>query len=175
MSLITEETEVIDQMIWDLIAREGGYVDDPDDDGGPTKFGITEKTLGIARNIAATRHDVRQLTQRGAFEIYKKMYFEDVGLERIEDVGVQTVVFDAVVLHGRVRAIRLLQKVVGETMDGALGPMTASAINGCAFSQTVVNRFSVERLKLVAGFVVAKPKKLKFLKGWVRRITGFID
>lgn len=169
------EVSVIDALILDLMIREGGFVDDPDDDGGPTKYGITLDTLGEARNIAADRDDVFNLSRQEAHVIYKERYFFGIGLDLIDDEEVHAVVFDAAVLHGRRRAVLMLQKCVAAKMDGKLGPLTAAAINSITDPRWTVNLFSVERLKLVAGFVVARPAKLKYLKGWTRRITKYIE
>jgi lysozyme family protein len=62
-------------MIHDVIRREGGFVDHPADRGGPTKFGITQKTLSRALGRQATTEDVRRLTREIAAEIYRRTYY----------------------------------------------------------------------------------------------------
>lgn len=53
--------EKVDKMIDDIIRREGEYVDHPNDRGGPTKYGITQKTLSQYLGYAAVKSDVQNL------------------------------------------------------------------------------------------------------------------
>lgn len=174
MALVTDESRRIDALIWDVIAREGGLVEDPADRGGVTKYGVTLGTLREVRPGAGD-DDVRRLTKVFAFEIYKQLFFEDLGLELLDAPPVQAVVFDAAVLHGRARAVRMLQRLVGTTADGILGPVTAAAVNGTGFPQLLVNAYSKARLHLVVSFAASHPEQLRFLRGWTRRIMSFIE
>ena len=53
-----------DRVIRLVFGHEGGYSNHPEDPGGPTKFGITAKTLGSYRRLGrdATPEEVRGLT-----------------------------------------------------------------------------------------------------------------
>ena len=69
------------QIAKEIVGREGGYVNDPDDPGGATKFGVT---IGTMRRLGmdldgdgqVTTHDVKALTQAQAVEIFVRDYFE---------------------------------------------------------------------------------------------------
>jgi hypothetical protein len=64
-----------DEMIDDILAREGGFVNHPADRGGPTNFGVTQATLASWRGREATIDDVRSLTIDEARDIYRTKYY----------------------------------------------------------------------------------------------------
>lgn len=90
--------ETILRTVDNTIQREGGYVNNPHDRGGPTKFGITERT--------ARRHgykgDMRDLTRPQAVDIYLKEYMIAPGFDRIADINpaIAEELFDAGVMSG---------------------------------------------------------------------------
>ena len=61
---------MIDELIEDVIEREGGYVNHPADRGGATRWGITE---AVARR-QGYMDDMRSLPQSDAAAIYKRLY-----------------------------------------------------------------------------------------------------
>ena len=65
----------IEEMTAEIVRREGGFVNDPDDPGGATKYGVTIHTLRALRG-RATVDDVKALTEAEAVEIFKGQYFE---------------------------------------------------------------------------------------------------
>ena len=72
------------QIAKELVAREGGYVDDPDDPGRATNFGVTIHTmrrlgLDLDRDGDIDRADVRRLTRAQAIDIFVRHYFERPG------------------------------------------------------------------------------------------------
>ena len=162
-----------DEIIKNIIRKEGGFVDHPDDRGGPTNFGITQATLSNFRNIVADRVDVQSLTESEAHQIYMQEYVVGPDFLSLPE-RVQPVVVDAAVLHGPGNAIRMLQEASGAIIDGSLGPNTRKTVKASE-SRSLVNAMSVARLKFVANLVVKKPKQAVFLRGWVSRLTEFIQ
>src|SRR5881392_4133119 len=85
----------VDEMLAALVKREGGYVSNPNDKGGPTRYGITQQTARAYGYIG----DMRMLPIETAQQIYRKQYwvdpkFYDVSLryprlaEKLFDTGV---------------------------------------------------------------------------------------
>ena len=105
--------ETVDEMIADIIRREGGFVDRPEDHGGPTQFGITLKV--------AQKHgypDVRLITPSIAHDIMLTEYFVQPRLNRAP-VELQPKLFDIAVNSGAPEAVKLLQRALltlGETI-----------------------------------------------------------
>lgn len=161
-----------DDIIKEILRKEGGFVNHPDDRGGPTKYGITLETLSNFRHIVADRTDVQSLTESEAHQIYMQNYVVGPGFLDLPE-KIQPIVVDAAVLHGPGRAIRMLQEAAGAVVDGSLGPNTRNAVKA-AESRSLINAMSVVRLKFIANLVGAKPSQSVFLRGWVSRLTSFI-
>ena len=116
----------------EIVAREGGYVNDPDDPGGATNFGVTIGTmrrlgLDLTGDGAVSVADVKALTRADAERIFVEHYFKRPGISRLPEV-VQASVFDMYVNAGA-NAVRILQRLLGAfghpvAVDGALGPQT---------------------------------------------------
>lgn len=156
----------------DILAREGGYVDDPVDRGGATNFGITQATLRWWRKDPLA--DVRTLTVEEAREILTAMYIEGPGLHKIPDPQVQAFMVDFAVHSGPAIAIKHLQAAVGTEQDGVLGPLTLDALQREAKAK-VLNRLVQSRCLMISRLVIKAPKQLKFLGGWLKRVLSFLD
>jgi hypothetical protein len=119
-------TDIADE----IIAREGGFVDDPDDPGGATNFGVTIHTmrrlgLDLDRDGDVDVADVRRLTKRQARDIFVDHYFRRPGIARLPE-ALQPSVFDMYVNAGA-NAVRILQRLLADfgqtvTADGVIGP-----------------------------------------------------
>lgn len=159
--------EILDE----VIRREGGFVHDPDDSGGATKFGITQQTLSNWRGYDVTIDEVLSLTYDEAIRIYEKKYVEEPGFLPLPN-GLRAAVVDFAVNSGPITAIKQLQKALGCTQDGVLGPRTLAAVQ-----MVPVDRLQAElvkvRVRYLAGIVVSQPVKLKFLCGWLNRALTF--
>ena len=112
---------------------EGGWVDDPHDPGGATKWGVTIRTL-IAKMLdlnndgVIDRRDIRDMTPEQARDIYKRDYWIASACPRLPP-PLALIVFDCAVNQGVGRASRILQKSVRAKADGIIGPMTLAAVD----------------------------------------------
>ena len=73
-----------------IVAREGGYVNDPDDPGGATNFGVTIHTmrrlgLDLDRDGDVDVNDVRRLTRNQAVDIFVRHYFDGPRINLLPD------------------------------------------------------------------------------------------
>jgi lysozyme family protein len=91
-----------------VLRNEGGYVDDPLDRGSATNLGITIRTLSAWYGRAATVDEVRSLTPSMVAPIYKSMYWAKIRGDAFRSQALATAVFDASVLCGPPRALRML-------------------------------------------------------------------
>ena len=173
--------KTIEQMIDDVLVREGGYVNHPADRGGATNFGITLATLSKYLGQAATLADIQSLSLEVAREIYQRNFYFSPGLHTLPDT-IQPFVFDSAVNHGPRTAIRFLQSVCNQagyqpalSEDGAIGPNTRRGIAwaieamGDVFLQAIVE----ERKNFYLIIVAARPSQEVFLNGWMNRIKEF--
>ena len=119
----------------EIVAREGGYVNDPDDPGGATNFGVTIHTmrrlgLDLDRDGDVDTSDVRALTRAQAVEIFINHYFHKPRVGLLPEV-LHASVFDMYVNAGA-NAVRILQRMLLQmgqqvSVDGVIGPNTALA------------------------------------------------
>lgn len=145
-----------------VIGHEGEYSDHPDDPGGATMFGITERVAREHGYIGP----MRSLTREEARAIYRTGYWERAQADQYAPaIGYQ--LFDAAVNHGIGNAIRFLQRAVGVADDGQVGPVTVAAVRAWPVP-TVIARFNAERLEFYAKLTTWP----SFGRGWARRIAG---
>lgn len=140
-----------------VVGHEGGYVDDPRDPGGRTKFGISQRSYP---NL-----DIGALTLDDAKRIYKRDFWERAHCH-IMDPGLALIVFDAAVNNGVGQAARWLQAALGVTVDGVIGPATRAAL-AQANAEEVLTELHASRIYMMAGLSTWKT----FGRGWSRRLA----
>lgn len=122
----------IRQIAHAIVTREGGFVDDPDDPGGATNYGVTIGTLrALGRDKdgdgRVTVQDLRRLTREDAVEIFLDHYYYKPRIDALPSV-LRASVFDMSVNAGR-HGVRILQSLLCDMglacdVDGAIGPQT---------------------------------------------------
>ncbi len=152
---------------------EKGFVNDPLDSGGATKFGVTIKTLELFREKPQIVHDVQALTESDALNIYFQLYWYPSRLGDILQAPIAIAIFDMAILFSVNRAIRMAQKALVEMghvikIDGIPGPITISFLNICSVDK-FLDCFFVEILEQIDRVIDKKPSNIKFKKGWTNR------
>lgn len=171
----------IDEMIQDVLAKEGGYVDHPADRGGPTKFGITLATLSRYLHRVVSPQEVKDLDITTAKEIYELNYYRMPRIDRLP-APIQPFVFDCAVNHGPKRAIKFVQDVCNDagfgplTVDGLVGPKTREEAALCysRLEDWMLVALVEERQMFYANIVDRDPSQKVFLKGWLNRARSFL-
>jgi lysozyme family protein len=155
----------VDSIIRGTLEHEGGIVDDPDDPGGYTAFGISERYFPEARDIKTVDDAIRVYYHR-IWLVHK--------LDRLP-AWLQPIVFDMVVNPGPMPAIVILQRAIGAKPDGKIGPLTATRAYAVTLRKAAILRELVtERLVYYVARIAGNPRKLKFARGWIRRALSFL-
>ena len=141
-----------------------GYVNDPDDAGGETKYGVAKKPNPDL--------DVTSLDWEGAKRVYYRRYWLAAHCDELTQLSARLAVlhFDGAVNHGVGRAAVFLQRAAGTAEDGDIGPATLQAL---ADKEEIYlcNRICDIRSDFYRAIVATKPAQSKFLNGWLRRIN----
>ena len=146
-----------DDAFQQLIGNEGGYVNNPKDPGGETKYGISKRGY--------PNEDIVDMTLARAKVIYLLDYWTPAGCEMVID-DLRFDLFDMAVNQGVKTAIRALQMVIGVTQDGIIGPDTLAAIYAC--HGNLIARFNGARLL----HYTVLPGWEQFGRGWANRIAN---
>lgn len=170
----------IDAILEDVLRREGGFVDHPDDRGGATNFGITRATLGRWRGRRVSSADVAALGIVEARAILAAEYVRRPGIDRFSP-ALQPFLVDAAVHHGPGRAIRFLQGVLGAigeegvAQDGLVGPQTLAATAEAQrrLGEWLFAALADERRRFLFLITRRKPALEVFLRGWLGRVNAF--
>jgi len=160
-------------IIGEIIAREGGFVDRPDDRGGPTKFGVTTQTLSQWRRRQCTKCDVENLTEPEARQILTELFFIHPEFNTISDADIRRLVVDWGVNSGIAPPIKALQTAVSVLVDGVLGPLTICAVNNANPSLLFRNVFAA-RLKFIGHLISRDPSQAAFAEGWLTRMGALL-
>lgn len=181
----------VTEIATEIVAREGGYVNDPDDPGGATNFGVTIHTmrrlgLDLDGDRQITPRDVRRLTRAQAIDIFIKHYFQRPLISDLP-VPLQPTVFDMYVNAGA-NAVKILQRLLREmgyevTVDGALGPQSIAAVRAAMAKSErhFVNAYGIARRNYYLRLADRRPASRKYARtraggkgGWIRRAEEFI-
>ena len=148
-----------------LLGHEGDFSDHPADPGGKTRFGVTE---AVAREVGY-KGDMRELPLDLAKRIYLERYWKPI---RADDLppGIRYAVFDGAVNSGPRQATLWLQRALGVTADGVIGPKTLTA----AYAQDM-NALRLRVLAQRLRFMTNLANWPAFSRGWARRIADLME
>ncbi len=184
--------QTVRQIAEEIVAREGGYVNDPDDPGGATKYGVTIHTmrrlgLDLDRDGDVDARDVRLLPRERAVEIFVDHYLIKPRIDRLP-VPLQPSVFDMYVNAGG-NAVKILQRLLPEfgekvVVDGAIGPQTLAAARR-AFEKAghyLVDAYGIARRNYYFRLADRRASSRKYARtrkggkgGWIKRAEEFIS
>ncbi|GFE51657.1 hypothetical protein So717_34100 [Roseobacter cerasinus] len=184
--------QTVREIATEIVGREGGFVNDPDDPGGATKYGVTIHTmraLGIDldRDGAVTISDVRALTKEHAIEIFEKHYFEKPLIALLPQV-LHATVFDMYVNAGS-NAVKILQRLLREmghkiTVDGILGPQSIAAAQAAYLEAPdfLADAYGIARRNYYFRIADRRRASRKYARtraggkgGWIKRAEEFIS
>lgn len=172
----------INALLEDLLEKEGGYVDHPDDRGGATNFGIT---ISVAR-AAGWQGSMRDLPRAMALAIYRRRYWAQPGFEAVAAImpGVAAELFDTGVNMGPSVAAMFLQRSLNAlnrqgrdwpdlVVDGAIGTASLAALRGLRQVRGLAGEaVLLKALNALQGaryieIAEARPRNESFVFGWL--------
>ncbi|MGR3638699.1 holin-associated N-acetylmuramidase [Alterinioella nitratireducens] len=180
------------QIASEIVAREGGFVNDPNDPGGATNFGVTIHTMrGLGLDLDGDGDvdvaDVRLMTADRATEIFIEHYYTRPGIDRLPE-ALQSSVFDMQVNAGA-GAVRILQRLLRDmgfdiAVDGTIGPQTIAAAQA-AYAQApdhLVDAYGIARRNFYYRLADRRPASRRYATrrdggkgGWILRAEEFIS
>jgi lysozyme family protein len=181
--------KTVEELAREIVVREGGFVNDPDDPGGATKFGVTIHTmrrlgLDLDRDGDVDVRDVRALTVDHAVDIFLRHYYKRPRIDLLPK-DLQPSVFDMYVNAGS-NAVKILQRLLGQfghpvAVDGAIGPKTAEAVR-LAWNRFFVDAYGIARRNYYFALADRRPASRKYARsrrggkgGWIKRAEEFIS
>jgi lysozyme family protein len=181
----------VKQIAQEIVAREGGFVNDPADPGGATKHGVTLGTLqrlklDLTGDGITSVADVQAMTPARAVEIFIQHYYHRPGLEHLPP-RIQASVFDMYVNAGA-NAVKILQRLLRQmgqivTVDGIIGPQTIAAAGAAdaAAPDHLADAYGIARRNYYLRLADLRPASRKFARtrngtkgGWILRAEEFI-
>lgn len=180
------------QIAKEIVDREGGFVDDPDDPGGATNHGVTIATLRRLRldltgDGTVGVADLRALSRAQAVEIFITHYYTRPRIGEMPGV-LQPSLFDMYVNAGA-NAVKILQRLLRDmgfaiAVDGAIGPQTIAAAQAAARPDPVALRdaYGVARRNYYFRLADQRPASRKYARtlaggkgGWIKRAEAFLS
>jgi lysozyme family protein len=184
--------QTVQDIAEEIVGREGGFVNDPDDPGGATNFGVTIHTmrrlgLDLTGDGNVDVADVRRLSRGQAVDIFIRYYHDLPRIASLPEV-LRASVFDMYVNAGG-NAVRILQRLLREmgfevTVDGVIGPQTASAGAEAAEADPILLRdaYGVARRNYYFQLADRRPASRKYARttrggkgGWIKRAEEFLS
>lgn len=145
-----------DTAIERVLGHEAGYVNDPADPGGETKWGISKRSYPHV--------DIANLTREEAKEIYRRDFWDPLADAH---PAVRYQLLDFAVNSGIQTAIRKLQQAVRVADDGHWGPISRAALRSMPLND-VLMRMNALRLE----FMTNLRNWPNHGRGWARRIAA---
>ncbi|EPR09625.1 hypothetical protein M527_06400 [Sphingobium indicum IP26] len=177
----------IDKLIDDVIRREGGFSDHPNDRGGPTNWGITQQ---VARAYGYLG-DMRALPRSAAVNIYRTRYWTGPKFDQVAAIcpAIGDELFDTGINMGPATAGKFLQRALNALnrgakdypdigTDGQIGPMTLAALKSFMVKRGAeggeVLRKALDGLQCARYVEIAEnnPTQESFVYGWIANRVG---
>lgn len=168
------------KLAYERTARfEGGYVNDPEDPGGETNYGIT---VNEAR-AAGYQGPMKDIPLDLVKVIYRHNYWDAMGLDALEDQAVANEMYDTAVNCGVGVAARIAQRSMNllnkmgalyrdVVVDGEFGPQSAAAMNACchispAMVKVLIALLNSLQVARYAEIAERNPRLERFVMGWI--------
>ncbi|MGP9804281.1 holin-associated N-acetylmuramidase [Paracoccus sp. NSM] len=181
----------VEEIAREIVRREGGFVNDPDDPGGATNFGVTIGTMrslgmDLNRDGRIDVQDVRALTRAQAEQVFVEHYFRRPRLAELP-AALQPSLFDMYVNAGN-NAVKILQRLItrmgfAASDDGIVGPRTIAAARAAAEAAPdhLADAYGIARRNYYYALADQRPASRKFARtkaggkgGWITRAEEFI-
>lgn len=143
-----------------IIQHEGGYVNNPADPGGETRWGISKAQYPSI--------DIQHLTLDEAAAIYARDYWRPLLLDQVNSMRLRWKIFDIAVQRGPVKAAMVVQGILGVPQDGKIGSQTIVALNK-AIPTDLLYQLSYAQIDHYVSRVIKDSTQLVFLQGWINR------
>lgn len=162
-----------DRCLSEVLQHEGGWADNPKDPGGATMKGVTLATFRAWKGSAATKAQLRAISDADLRAIYRRNYWDAVSGDDLP-AGLDLLAFDAAVNSGPSRGAKWLQTALGVSADGKIGPATIAAAQK-AHPEAVIDRAIAARVSFLR---TARHKDTgallwpTFGKGWTARVES---
>ena len=158
-----------------ILSFEGGYVNHPNDKGGPTNMGVTLKTWqtqGYDKNHDGRidAKDVKLITKADAVSILRRCYWNRWKADGIKDQSTANIQEERVWIDGT-PGITLIKEMLGVTADGIVGNKTLKALNSQPPKQ-FFERIKARRKQYILGIIAKHPSQKVLEKGWLRRLDA---
>jgi lysozyme family protein len=157
---ISEDRQNFEKAMEFIRIIEGGIFDHPDDPGGYTNMGLTQRDYP---NL-----DLKNLTRKEADDIFYKDYWKK-SVASMLPYPVYIPYFDSVVNTGVGRANKILQSAVKVKQDGFIGPITLKAVNTHKDLKQLALLVADKKQSFYESLVKKKSKFKSFIRGWTRR------
>ena len=151
-----------------ILHHEGGYVNHPTDPGGMTNMGVTKRVYEEWVGYSVSENTMQNLKEEDVAPIYKKNYWDRVKGDDLPE-GLDLCIFDFAVNAGPGRAAKFIQRLVGTTVDGGIGPNTLKCIDDYVKKSSVdetIEKYQSMRQEYYEGLSTFET----FGRGWTRRV-----
>lgn len=161
-------------------STKDGFVDNKNDSGGVTKYGISllflrSENLDINGDGNINRQDILDVTKEMAKEIFYEYFYVSMRLSLIKNDSLALELLDMGVNSGGRTAIKLLQQILRVDDDGIIGYKTISAIDTYS-GANLLGEYKNKRKRYYDQIIARNPKNIVFKKGWYNRVdTTFIS
>lgn len=159
------ENSAFDRALAFTLRWEGGYVNDPRDPGGETKYGISKR--------AYPHIDIKNLTKEQAAAIYRRDYWDAARCGKLPE-RVAVAHFDCAVNCGVTAANRVLQRAASAKDDGIIGPATLQAVWDTP-TTVILCRMLTERLGHYLTIIGNNSTLAVFARGWWNRVAALAN
>jgi lysozyme family protein len=173
-----------EQAIETVLDHEGGYVNNVNDSGGATNWGLSERFLNdmgalqfdYDHNGYVGPDDIKKISLKDAKWIYKTFWWDHRGYDKVKSNAIATKIFDTAVNVGKLAAVKFAQRALNSydehdqlEIDGIMGSKTINALNIIVSDEIFLNLYSQEQLKYYERLVAIKPSNKIFFDGWKKR------
>jgi len=156
---------------------EGGFADDPLDQGGATNMGVTIATW---RQVGCDKDgdgdidvdDIKLLTRADATAVLKKFYWDRWRADEMNNQALADILVDWLWCSGK-WGITIPQRLLGVPDDGIVGPVTISKVNSANPWQLKIRIYNA-RVAFIRSIISRDPSQKRFENGWLKRLNDFL-